>query len=220
MLVNDLRFPEGQLQSGGKIEDRLWVRKLALDVNQMHQLEIATRLVSETGQAAALSKCSSKSLYFHMLGLPTSNEDSRILSRKLSTFYRSIPGSLHNLEAECALPCFGYSDTSVRASEFLEIIRLNAVSFLLNAQWVGGAWELLSNELKESIVRSFRKCGITIALDGSEDYDINIRGLESYTVGIQISESEDTIPDSDDEYEPESNSGEEDAGAKKFKHNG
>ena len=70
----------------------------------------------------------------------------------------------------------------------------NAV-FLIT-QWVGEAWELLSNELKESIVRSFRKCSITIALDGSEDNDINIGGLEGYTVGVQGSESEDTSSDS------------------------
>jgi len=37
-------------------------------------------------------------------------------------------------------------------------------------------------EHKELIIRSFRKCGITIALDGSEDSDINIRGLENYVV--------------------------------------
>ncbi|RPB22336.1 hypothetical protein L211DRAFT_850650 [Terfezia boudieri ATCC MYA-4762] len=72
--------------------------------------------------------------------------------------------------------------------------------WILITQWVGEAWELVSSELKESIVRSFRKCGITIALNGSEDCDINIRGLEGYTVGAQISESEDsdTSSESDD----------------------
>ncbi|RPB29326.1 hypothetical protein L211DRAFT_872096 [Terfezia boudieri ATCC MYA-4762] len=34
--VNDLKFPKEQLLSGEKIEYRLWVRKLAHDVNQMH----------------------------------------------------------------------------------------------------------------------------------------------------------------------------------------
>ena len=82
---------------------------------------------------------------------------------------------------------------------------------ILITRWVGEAWELVSNELKESIIRSFRKCGITIALDGSEDNDINIRGLEDYTVGVQSSESGDTSSGSDDEYEHEPNSGDEDA---------
>ncbi|KAF8417848.1 hypothetical protein EV426DRAFT_706584 [Tirmania nivea] len=68
-------------------------------------------------------------------------------------------------------------------------------------------------EQEESVVRSFRKCGITIALDGSEDCDINIRKLGGYTVGAQDSESEDsdTSSESDDEYEHEPNSWEEDA---------
>ena len=62
-----------------------------------------------------------------------------------------------------------------------------------------------------SIVRSFRKCSITIALDSSEDSDINIRGLEGYTVGAQSPESEGTSSGSDDEYEPGSNYGDDDA---------
>ncbi|KAF8448432.1 hypothetical protein BGX38DRAFT_1188956 [Terfezia claveryi] len=61
---------------------------------------------------------------------------------------------------------------------YWRILLQSAVSLFLITQWVGEAWELLSNDLKESIVQSFRKCGITIALDGSEDSDINIRGLE------------------------------------------
>jgi len=85
----------------------------------------------------------------------------------------------------------------------------------------------MSNELKESIVWSFRKCGIMIALDGSEDHDINIRGLEGYTVGVLSSERGEDNDESlgsmraacanrtkslgsDDESEPDSNSGDED----------
>src|SRR5947207_15706880 len=37
-------------------------------------------------------------------------------------------------------------------------------------------------DFTETIIHSFRKYGITVALDGSEDYDINIQGLDSYTV--------------------------------------
>ena len=48
--------------------------------------------------------------------------------------------------------------------------------------WVGQAWESLAihHELQHLIQRSFRKCGITVAIDGSEDHDINIRGLDNY----------------------------------------
>ena len=59
------------------------------------------------------------------------------------------------------------------------ILLQSAISLLLNG--LARIGELLSNDLKVSIVRSFRKCSITIALDGSEDSDINIRGLEGYT---------------------------------------
>ena len=83
---------------------------------------------------------------------------------------------------------------------------------ILITQWVGEAWEQLSNELKESVVWSFRICGITIALDGSEDHDINIRGLEGYTIGAQSSESKGASSDSDDEYEAGSNSGDKEVG--------
>ena len=39
-----------------------------------------------------------------------------------------------------------------------------------------------------------------------------IRGLEGYTVGAQSSDSEDTRSDSDDEYEPGSNSEDKEVG--------
>jgi len=60
---------------------------------------------------------------------------------------------------------------------------------MLITQWAGEVWELLYKDLKESIIRSFRKCGITVALDGSENIS----------------------SDSDDEYEPGSNSRDKDA---------
>ena len=48
----------------------------------------------------------------------------------------------------------------------------------------------------EMIIRSFRKCGISVAIDGSEDSDININGLENYSV-----ESDDDVTDEDPEEE-------------------
>ena len=33
---------------------------------------------------------------------------------------------------------------------------------------------------KEDMIRSFKKCGITLALNGSENVDLNIEGLEDY----------------------------------------
>ena len=41
------------------------------------------------------------------------------------------------------------------------------------------------------ITRSFRKCGISIAVDGSEDEVININGVDDYTVGSMESSDDD-----------------------------
>ena len=53
---------------------------------------------------------------------------------------------------------------------------------ILFTKWVGKAWEDLSAK-KDMIIRSFKKCGISVAIDGSEDKEIIIEGLEDYTVG-------------------------------------
>jgi len=35
-----------------------------------------------------------------------------------------------------------------------------------------------------------RECGITVAIDGSEDHDINIRGLVNYQVQLPVTTSD------------------------------
>jgi hypothetical protein len=52
---------------------------------------------------------------------------------------------------------------------------------------------------KEVIIRSFKKYGISIPVDGSEDSQINIQGLEDYAVEEDDSEYTDRDPFSDDE---------------------
>ena len=47
--------------------------------------------------------------------------------------------------------------------------------------WIGTAWEKMC-EKKDMIIRAFRKCGISVPIDGSEDDAINIKGLEDYRV--------------------------------------
>jgi hypothetical protein len=53
------------------------------------------------------------------------------------------------------------------------------------------------------IVRSFKKCGISVAADGSEDSEIHLEGLEDYQVDRDVSsDSEDPFADlSDDDME-------------------
>ena len=66
---------------------------------------------------------------------------------------------------------------------------------VLLTKWVGKAWEEISAK-KEMTIRSFKKCGISVAIDGSEDGQINIESLDKYTIG----ESEDEA--TDDESDP------------------
>ena len=60
---------------------------------------------------------------------------------------------------------------------------------ILITKWVGAAWEQVSQK-KEMVQRAFKKCGISVPINGSEDTDIKIRGLEGYTVRISESDSE------------------------------
>ena len=49
---------------------------------------------------------------------------------------------------------------------------------LLN-KWVGGSWqEVMQN--KVPIVRSFKKCRISLDLSGLENNEINIKGIPNY----------------------------------------
>ena len=54
---------------------------------------------------------------------------------------------------------------------------------VLLKKWVGAAWEELVQD-KEIAVRSFKKCGISVAADGSEDFEIHLegQGLEDYKI--------------------------------------
>ena len=62
---------------------------------------------------------------------------------------------------------------------------------VLLTKWVGQAWEEVSAN-KQMIQRTFRKCGISVPIDGSADGDIQ---LEDYTV------QEDGVDEGDEEDE-------------------
>ena len=75
----------------------------------------------------------------------------------------------------------------------------------LITKWVGTAWSEVSSK-KEVIVRALKKCGISVPIDGSEDHEINIRGLDNYHVEppeedenafILDSDSDDPVTDED-----------------------
>jgi len=51
-------------------------------------------------------------------------------------------------------------------------------------KWTGQAWQHLSRCLKKStIIRSFVKCGFALPTSGERDDEINLSGLENYTIG-------------------------------------
>ena len=50
-------------------------------------------------------------------------------------------------------------------------------------KWTGQAWQDVSRRLRDTIIRSFVKCGIVLPTSGQRDNEINLSGLENYTVG-------------------------------------
>lgn len=53
---------------------------------------------------------------------------------------------------------------------------------VLIIKWVGNSWKNIKTPLKDTIMRSFLKCGIFNKLDRSKGHLINIRGLEYYKI--------------------------------------
>ena len=49
---------------------------------------------------------------------------------------------------------------------------------ILFTKWVGQAWEELSQN-DTIAIRAFKKCGISVAADGSEDHEINCLNLKN-----------------------------------------
>ena len=70
---------------------------------------------------------------------------------------------------------------------------------VLITKWVGSAWEELSTKT-DMVIRSFIKCGISVPPDGSRDDEINLNGLEDYTVDSE--DEGDPFSDEDDVEDP------------------
>ena len=77
---------------------------------------------------------------------------------------------------------------------------------LLVTKWVGKAWvEVGSN--RDMVVRSFKKCVISLSLDGSKNGEIHIESIEEYELPTanEITEfeldSESEIEDNEDNFE-------------------
>ena len=57
---------------------------------------------------------------------------------------------------------------------------------------MGQAWEEESTD-RELVTRSFKKCGISVAVDGTDNVQICIEGLDNYSV----EDSEDKLTNKD-----------------------
>ena len=72
----------------------------------------------------------------------------------------------------------------------------------LMTKWVGEAWSKVG-KMKDSIIRSFKKYGLSVALDGSEIDEVNIEGLPEYEMPSAFVQDNEYILDDDDESEKE-----------------
>ena len=64
---------------------------------------------------------------------------------------------------------------------------------ILFTKWVGQSWEEVSTD--RDLV--FKKCGISVAVDGTEDGQIHIEGLDNYSAEDNEGEFTDEDPFSD-----------------------
>ena len=69
---------------------------------------------------------------------------------------------------------------------------------ILTTKWVAIAWEKVMQD-KEMVIRSFKKCGITTNVDGSENDKVKIPGLEGYIMPLPEEEFHLESEDEDDE---------------------
>ena len=69
-------------------------------------------------------------------------------------------------------------------------------------KWVGEAWSKVG-KMKDSIIRSSKKCGLSVALDGSENNEVNINGLPENQMPSAFVQDNEYVLDDDDESEKE-----------------
>ena len=73
---------------------------------------------------------------------------------------------------------------------------------VLITKWVGEAWSKVG-KMKDSIIRSFKTCGLSVALDGSQNDEVNIEGLPEYQMPSAFVQDNEYVLDDDNESEKE-----------------
>ena len=69
-------------------------------------------------------------------------------------------------------------------------------------KWVDEAWSKVG-KMKDSIIRSSKKCSLSVALDGSENDEVNNEGLPEYQMLSAFVQDNEYVLDDDDESEKE-----------------
>ena len=69
-------------------------------------------------------------------------------------------------------------------------------------KWVGETWSKVG-KMKDSIIRFFEKCGLSVALDGSENDEVNIEGLPEYQMSSAFVQDNEYVFDDEDQSEKE-----------------
>ena len=57
--------------------------------------------------------------------------------------------------------------------------------------------------MKDSIIRSFKKCGLSVASDGSENDEVNTEDMPKYQIPSVFVQDNKCVLDADDESEKE-----------------
>ena len=73
---------------------------------------------------------------------------------------------------------------------------------ILMTKWVDEAWSKVG-KMKDSIIRSFKKCSLSLALDGSENNEVNIEALPEYQMPSAYVQDNEYVLDDKDESEKE-----------------
>ena len=69
-------------------------------------------------------------------------------------------------------------------------------------KWVGEAWYKFG-KMNHFITLSFKKCGLSVALDGSQNDEVNIEGLPEYQMASAFVQDNEYVLDDDDKSEKE-----------------
>ena len=73
---------------------------------------------------------------------------------------------------------------------------------VLMTKWVGEVWSKV-RKMKDCIIHSFKKCGFSVALDGSKNNEVNIEGLQEYQMPSAFMQDNKYLLDDSNESEKE-----------------